>query len=134
MKKLVVVKEYELAQFYTYGIDDTFDYWYWRNHNIFFKNDFYEKVNIYGYDEEVFPNIELKLKKSGILKNNKIIIPKGVYDLIEYKEKYGEDVVESWEIKVNGVVLTSLCNMLNEKRRFYKKEIAETMYIEDLSK
>lgn len=134
MKKIVIIKDCELAKLYKFGIDDTFDYWYWRNHNIFFKNDFYEKINIDGYDEEIFSNVELKLKEGGILKNNKIIIPKGEYDLIEYEDQYGEDFVKSWEIKVNGVILTNLCDMLDEKRMFYKKEIAETMYIKDLNK
>ncbi|HGD0580660.1 TPA: hypothetical protein ACH354_002323 [Clostridium perfringens] len=128
MKKLKVTNDYELTILYRFGMNDTFDFWYWRNHNLFLKNDFYENIDI-NNDEEKFPKIELKLKECGIMKHNKIIIPKGEYYLIEYEENFGNEIFKCWEIKVNGVILTGLCNLLDKNRFLYNKEIADIMYI-----
>ena len=66
--KLKLSQDYVLCKFYTYGEDDTFDYFYWRNNILFRKNSFYEHVNIENYDNEEYPEIEIELKNAKMIK------------------------------------------------------------------
>ena len=106
--KLKLSQDYVLCKFYTYGEDDTFDYFYWRNNILFRKNSFYEHVNIENYDNEEYPEIEIELKNAKMIKNNCFILPKGEHELSILDDGY-------WELDINGVVLTDIVNLLDEE-------------------
>lgn len=117
MKKLIINKDIILSQLGKYGEDDTFDFWYYRNHILFEKNDFYrdlyEDSIEYGYDDDDFSDIYDILKGKKIIKDNKIVLPKGEYNIeFKYDNILGNTLAE---FEINGVIFS------NFRKDFYKK-------------
>ena len=97
MKKLIINKDIILSQFGKYGVDDTFDFWYYRNLD--------EDAIDYGYDNEDFSDIYDILQDSGIIKEDKIVLPKGEYNIeLKYNDLVDDTTVE---FEINGVVFTN---------------------------
>ena len=109
MKKLIINKDIILSQFGKYGVDDTFDFWYYRNHILLERNDFYRDIDEdeidYRYDNEDFSDIYDILQDSGIIKEDKIVLPKGEYNIeLKYNDLVDDTTVE---FEINGVVFTN---------------------------
>ena len=116
MKKLIINKDIILSQFGKYGKDDTFDFWYYRNHILLERNDFYRDIDEdeidYRYDNEDFSDIYDILQDSGIIKEDKIVLPKGKYNIeFKYNDLLDDTVAE---FEINGVIFT------NFRKDFYK--------------
>lgn len=122
MKTLVVRKDYILTELYRFGCDDNFDYWYWRNNNIFEKNNFYKKLCSDGYDDEKYPEIADILTKAKILDGKYIVIPKGEYSLMENHQD------DTWDILINGVNI-NIINLFRKSRFGYDESIFNIMRI-----
>lgn len=122
MKRLVVNEDYVLTELYRFGDDDNFDYWYWRNNNIFDKNNFYKKLSEYGYADEKYPDIENILIEAKILNGKYIVIPKGNYSLIENNND------DTWDVLINGVNI-NIINLFRKSRFGYNDSILNIMRI-----
>lgn len=122
MKRLVVNEDYVLTELYKFGDDDNFDYWYWRNNNIFDKNNFYKKLSEYGYADEKYPHIETILIEAKILNGKYIVIPKGNYSLIENNND------DTWDVLINGVNI-NIINLFRKSRFGYNDSILNIMRI-----
>lgn len=119
--KLRIKQDYVLCEFYKFGEDDTFDYFYYRNHDLFIKNNFYKNYNWnIGYRNDVYSNELKELSNANIIKNDKFILPKGVYDL--------KEINETWELNINNIIVSNLKNLLDEKLWSYNPKV--TNYIE----
>ncbi|WP_195966816.1 hypothetical protein [Clostridium sp. 1001283B150210_160208_E6] len=122
MKRLVVNEDYVLTELYRFGDDDNFDYWYWRNNNIFDKNNFYKKLSEYGYADEKYPDIENILIEAKILNGKYIVIPKSNYSLIENNND------DTWDVLINGVNI-NIINLFRKSRFGYNDSILNIMRI-----
>lgn len=122
MKRLVVNEDYVLTELYRFGDDNNFDYWYWRNNNIFDKNNFYKKLSEYGYADEKYPDIENILIEAKILNGKYIVIPKGNYSLIENNND------DTWDVLINGVNI-NIINLFRKSRFGYNDSILNIMRI-----
>ena len=115
MDNLIIKKDYVMYRFYKYGEDDTFDYFYWRNYDVFKYNNRFSKINIEGYDRELYPIEELKLKNSNLISHNCFVLPKGKYECKCYKSKHGTDL---WLLNINGIILNIKDLSKNNKEYF----------------
>lgn len=104
MGKLKIKKDYELYKFFRFGIEDDFNYFYYRNHNIFLNEDF-SKININGYDNETFDSEFIKCYNAGLIGHEKFRLPRGEYELEHRTQTIGNKTFKSWIFEVNGVML-----------------------------
>lgn len=116
MSKLIIKKDYVMYKFYKYGVEDTFDYFYWRNYQVFKHNQNFSKINIEGYDDEKYTKEETILIQHGFIFNDCFILPKGEYDCkcFKYMNK-----IDSWILNINGITL-ELKDLSKDNKDYFK--------------